>query len=72
MLNKSNNSLNISKTQNLYHDNFIINLVMIVWQKTKLGVIANLLLSFYLKNKKQIKNLLNQKKISHTNTGFFK
>ena len=70
MLNKSNNSLNISKTQNLYHDNFIVNLVMIVWQKTKLGVIANLLLSFYLKNKKTNKKSSQSEKISHTSPIF--
>ena len=70
LLNKSNKPLNLTQTRNLYHDNTVVNFVLTVWQKTKLGVIANLLLSFYLKNKKIKKNSSQPEKIFHTSPVF--
>ena len=70
LLNTSNKSLNIFQTRNLYHDNALVNLILTVWQKTILGLIANSLLSFYSKNKKIKNKTSTSEKISHTSPVF--
>ena len=70
LLNTKNKPLNIYETKNLYHDNFIINLIMFIWQKTILGLIPNFLLSLYLKLKKTNNNPSSIKKINHTSPIF--
>jgi len=70
LLNINDTSLVISQTRNLYHNNALLNLVFTIWQKTKLGLIANSFLRIYLKYKKPKKTLSPNIKSIHTSPIF--
>ncbi len=68
---QGNKKLDVGETKGLYHDNLLINSILLLWHKTPLGILFNFLLSkYYSLRGGYKKSVRDYKKLKHISPTF--